>query len=134
MLSEVLAHLRNYFEVGRYEGCFRISGGAFVSLPAAILGGQYIRIIGSVFNDGVCRADATNLTDETFTGTICALAVPPAVIALSDEISKWVADGGGEYVSERFGDYSYTRPSGSDGRPLSWQEQFRSRLNAWRKI
>ena len=99
--------------------------------------GQYFRICGSVFNDGVYAYAAETLTDETFTGTIWALRVPLALSKLVAEIEDYVNTDVAKpspYKSESFGGYSYTRNTDSDGAPLSWQKAFRSRLNEWRKI
>ena len=69
MLTEICAELRNYFEVpnGRHFGKFEIRGESIA--PSDFLkDGQYFRIIGSVFNDGVYQYPATSLTDEVFEG------------------------------------------------------------------
>lgn len=137
MLDHVLAYLRNYFETGYIYGTFEIKDGQ-ISLPE-ILDGQYFRIAGSVFNDGVHKYPAYSLTDETFTGTVWALAIPKALIELVTEIEAWQEKNGtaasGLYQSESFGGYSYSLKSGdgsSDG--YSWKNAFASRLNRWRKI
>ena len=87
MLTELCAELRNYSEVpnGRHFGKFEISGGRIAPLDF-LQDGQYFRIIGSVFNDGVHQYPVPDLTDEVFNGAVWAMAVPPAVIDLSAEI------------------------------------------------
>lgn len=137
MLGEVLAHLRNYFAVEILCDTFTIENGS-ISLPI-LQNGQYFRIIGSVFNDGVYQYPASGLTDETFTGAIWALAIPRAVIALSEEINEWQEKNGAAssspYQSESFGGYSYSKATdGATGGALTWQTAFRGRLNQWRKI
>ena len=59
MLTELCAELRNYFEVpnGRHFGKFTISGGSIAPLDF-LQEGQYFRIVGSVFNDGVYKNKA----------------------------------------------------------------------------
>ena len=71
MLTEICAELRNYFEVpnGRHFGKFTISGGSIAPLDF-LQEGQYFRIIGSVFNDGVHQYPASDLTDEVFNGAV----------------------------------------------------------------
>lgn len=135
MLAEVLAHLHNWFTVadGIHEGEYIISDGGLV-LPF-LSTGQYYRVVGSVFNDGVHKyGDA--LTDETFTGEVWALAIPQTVISLVEDIKTWQEKCGGEaaspYVSESFGGYSYTKGTAASG-GVSWQTAFRGRLNTWRK-
>ena len=74
-------------------------------------------------------------------GAICALAVPPAVIALSGEIKQWVEKNGeavnSPYTSESvIGVYSYTKASGGSGAggSVSWQDVYGSKPNRWRKV
>lgn len=135
MLEQLLDHLKNWFVVpdGVHPGEYSIENGG-IALPF-LAGGQYYRICGSVFNDGVYQYPATDLTDEMFTGAIWALAVPPAVIAIAAEIEAWQTDNPeSTYISESFGGYSYTKAATSGGAPATWQDVFRGRLNPWRKI
>lgn len=134
-LTELCAELRNYFEVSKHFGNFEISGGQ-ISLDF-LKNGQYFRIIGSTFNDGVYQYPADDLTDELFAGAIWAMAVPPAVIALSAEIEEFNNSDAAKpttYVSESFGGYSYTKATDSDGVPLGWRKVFADRLRKWRKL
>ena len=138
MLTEICAELRNYFEVpnGRYFGKFEISGGSIAPLDF-LQDGQYFRIIGSVFNDGVHQYSASDLTDEVFYGAVWAMSLPPDLIALSDEIEEYNKSDAGKaspYTSESFGGYSYTKATDASGAPISWQKAFASRLNKWRKL
>ena len=144
MLEQVLNHIRNYFEKEIVSGTYVISSG---TLQVDFLkDNQYFRIVGSVFNDGVHKYPSDELVDETFDGSIWAMAVPPAVVALCDDIEAWEAKYGGidgalmsPFSSESFGGYSYTKKS-SNGQtiynndPSDWRSVFRSRLNVWRKI
>ena len=139
MLEQVLNYIHNYFEKERVSGTYSISSG---TLEVDFLqSGQYFRIVGSVFNDGVHRYPAYDLVDETFTGEVWAMAVPPSVIAISNEIADWMEQYGnvvnGPYNSESFGGYSYTKgnTSGSGNSDTTgWRGVFGSRLNCWRKI
>lgn len=138
MLTELCAHLRNYFEVsnGRHFGTFTISGGSIAPLDF-LQEGQYFRIIGSVFNDGVHKYGEANLTDETFDGAVWAMAVPNVVVALADEIKAYNESDVGKaspYTSESFGGYAYTKATDSNGAPINWKKVFASRMNAWRKL
>ena len=138
MLTEICAELRNYFEVpnGRHFGKFEISGGSIAPLDF-LQDGQYFRIIGSVFNDGVYQYPATSLTDEVFDGAVWSMAVPPAVIDLAAEIEEYNKSYGktSVYTSESYPNgYSYTRATDASGVPLSWKKAFSSRLSKWRKI
>lgn len=135
MLSEICHEIRNFFEVSEFSGTFTISGGN-ISHPT-LLNGQYFRIIGSVFNDGVHKYPADGLTDETFAGEVWALAIPPELIALASEIEAYNGGGGSlaAPLSEHYPNgYSYTKATDSDGSPLSWERAYAKRLNKWRKI
>ena len=139
MLEQVLMNIRNWFPVkgGIYFGTFTIKDGG-IALPF-LANGQYFRICGSVFNDGLHQYPADDLTDETFNGTIWALAIPKAVIELADEIQKWQEKNGeasvSPYQSESFGGYSYSKATDAEtGGAVTWQSAFKKQLSAWRKI
>lgn len=138
MLEQVLRHLNNWFLVEIREGTFTVENGS-ITLPF-LLTNQYFCIVGSVFNDGLHQYPAVDLTDETFTGSVWALAVPKAVVTLSEDIAAWEEKNGeavaSPYQSESFGGYSYTkRSAGSDSGTLNgWQGAFKGRLNDWRKL
>lgn len=138
MLEQVLRHLNNWFLLEIHEGTFTVENGG-VTLPF-LQTDQYFRICGSVFNDGLHQYPAADLTEETFTGTVWALAVPKAVVTLSKDIAAWEEKNGeavaSPYQSESFGGYSYTkRSAGNDSGALNgWQDAFKSRLNDWRKL
>ena len=139
MLEQVLMHLKNWFLVpgGIHEGTYTIEDGG-IALPF-LANGQYFRIFGSVFNDGLHQYPASDLKAETFDGTVWALAIPQAVIDLAVEIEAWETKNGdasvSPYQSESFGGYSYSKATDSaTGGAVTWQSAFRSRLNAWRKL
>lgn len=137
MLEEVLWELHNWFVHDVAEGDLSVSDGRLVDLPEGFLqDGQYFRIVGSVFNDGLHQWPAEDLVDETFQGEVWALAVPAAVQALAKEVGEWVArNPSGPYVSESFGGYSYTRATNpSTGQAAGWRDRFRQDLNRWRKV
>ena len=138
MLTELCAELRNYFEVpnGRHFGKFTISGGSIAPL-GFLQDGQYFRIVGSVFNDGVHQYPAADLTDEGFHGAVWAMALPPSLIALSAEIEEYNKSDAGKaspYTAESFGGYSYTKATDANGAPIGWQKAYASRLNKYRKL
>ena len=153
MLQQVCEYIHNYFIKDCHESSYEIAGG-MISLPF-LKDGQRFLIQGSDLNDGVYTYHSTGikddddkkaagLQDEGFDGTICALAVPPSVIALAGEISTWVATYGeavnSPYQSENvIGVYSYTKKQGSGNDssgndPASWQTIFKSSLNRWRRV
>lgn len=158
MLQQVLEYLNNYFaedDAGTpyhvERGTFAIPGG-LVSLPF-LQDGQRFEITGSALNDGVYTYHPGTVTDdddiagaalmpETFTGTITALAVPPALRKLSDEIRVWV-DKYGDVVNSPYqsedviGVYSYVKAQnskvGGQDPTMGWQTQFGKRLKRWKK-
>ena len=139
MLEQVLMHLKNWFLVpgGIHEGTYTIEDGG-ITLPF-LANGQYFRICGSVFNDGLHQYPASDLKAETFEGNVWALAVPQSVIDLAAEIEAWQKKNGdasaSPYQSESFGGYSYSKATDSaSGGAVTWQSAFRSRMNAWRKL
>ena len=139
MLEQVLHYLKNWFPVsdGKHYGTFTVKDG-MVELPFLQIG-QYYRVIGSVFNDGLHRYPSDDLQTESFTGCVWALAVPKAVVELSEEINAWNEKNAqivtGPYQSESFDGYSYTLKAdgGAEG-GASWQSTFAGRLNQWRKL
>lgn len=151
MLQQVCESIHNYFIKNVYCGEYTIAGGV-ISPSLDLLEGQKFWLTGSVLNDGVYTyheaeikddddAKAAGLKDESWAGTICALAVPPAVSALSAEIKAWVAKNGeavnSPYQSESvLGVYSYQKATGGSGAggTVTWQDVFGSQLNRWRKV
>mgnify|MGYP002510749360 FL=1 len=137
MLTEVCAELRNYFVSEIHNGTFEIVGGKITPLDF-IQENQYFRIVGSVFNDGVYKNTADLvLTDEIFSGSVWAMAVPPSVVALAEEIKKYNESDEAKpsaYTSESFGGYSYSKATDENGVPLTWQKVFANRLNKYRRI
>ena len=138
MLTEICAEIRNYFEVpnGRRFGTFTISGGSIAPLDF-LQEGQYFRIVGSVFNDGVYQYPASDLTDEVFEGAVWAMAVPPTLIDLAAEIKAYNDSDAGKaspFTSESFGGYSYTKATNADGSVMDWQNAYGKRLNKWRRL
>ena len=136
MFTEICAEIRNYFcqDSDKHFGGFKIENGEIEPLDF-LQEGQYFRIIGSVFNDGVYQYPATSLTDEVFEGAVWAMSVPPSFIALSAEIKDWQDKDGkpSAYTSESFGNYSYTKATNAKGQVATWKEVFASQLNQYRR-
>lgn len=153
MISEICAELRNYFlrdyvnpERYMHYGRFVIANGEMQDLPF-LQKGQFYRIVGSTFNDGVHKygaiprsmEDYETLTDEEFEGAIWEMFVPKEVVDLSAEIQDWISKNAdtinSPYQSESFGGYSYTKAVAGTGRvSTDWQEHFASKLKPYRRI
>ena len=146
-LTELCQELRNWFERDKFFGEFTIENGAIIVPDGSLQDGQFFRVIGSVFNDGVHKYGEDELTDEVFKGAIWSMAVPPAVVELSERISAWSEQYGDtvsspyQSMSESFGDYSrsWSKAGSGQGNAVSgsgptWQSTFASELNRYRKI
>lgn len=150
MLTELCQELHNWFDrnMPKKYGNITISDGTMSSLGKKIefLDGQYYRIIGSIFNDGVHLYGSEDdvLVDENFNGSVWAMAIPKEVVKLADDIATWRTKyeaidsvAMSPYSSESFGGYSYSKGGGSGGSSgggADWRTTFRVRLNMWRKI
>lgn len=153
-LTEVCAEVNNYFlkdyiDVSKYihSGTFTIESHG-ISDISFLKAGQYFRIVGSDLNDGVYQnttAGMESLTDETFTGAVWAMSPPPAFIKLADDIAAWrtanesaTSKNMSPFSSESVsGVYSYSKGAGSGadgGTAVTWKSQFKSRLNAYRRV
>ena len=151
MLTEICAYLKNYFDrnQAKFHGSFEIKNGTIESYNDGDMGlmeGQYFRIIGSVFCDGVWEYGKNDLPhDEVFTGSVWAMAVPKDVVDLASDIDAWIQKYGkvdssnmSPFNSESFAGYSYSKAHGAstDGGTTSqgWQNAFASRLMRYKKI
>lgn len=141
MLTELCQELHNWFtdKTEIQFGSWRIEDGS-ISLPF-LLEGQFFRIVGSVYNDGVHVYGETVLADEEFTGAIWPMKIPVAIIMLDEKISNWQKKNAeaveSPYQSESWGGYSYTLKSGgtnSSAAGVTWQGVFANELNRWRKL
>ena len=140
-LTELCQELRNWFcdDEDKHIDDFTIVGGT-ISPPVDMMEGQYFRIVGSYFNDGV-HTDADQLVDDEFHGGIWLMRVPPDVLSLLSDITDYEDQYGAinisPYQSESFNNYSYTKAakgSGNSGSTVTWRDAFKSRLNKYRKI
>jgi hypothetical protein len=151
-LADLCAEVNNYFVVSKVFGVVSIEdNGKNIYLDETTTtvptdkntviydlaqDGQYFRIVGSLFNDGVYQAPDYNLHDEIFEGAVWLMAVPSNFVELLNEINTWLEKNSevlnSPYQSESFGGYSYSRSS--DTSLNTWQGAFASRLRKWRKI
>lgn len=150
MLTEICEYLHNFFceDPDKIIGTITVRGGV-ISVPYGVLPqeGQYIRIIGSIFNDGVWKYGEAEFMQETFDGAVWLMRIPPAFLKLVTEIEDWQVKYGSSdsyamspYNSESFAGYTYSKAAGAtkaDGtvyNPNTWKTAFATRLNPWRKI
>jgi len=141
-LKAICDYIHNYFEKDIVQGEFTITNGSLVTDSIDILENQYYMIKGSVFNDGIYKHVNTDLTDETFKGTVITMSVPKDILNVLQRATQWEQDNAktlnSPYQSESFGGYSYskgasTKKDGSQGQ-LTWRDVFGDELKAYRKI
>lgn len=147
MLTEVCQNLKNWFVHEQFIGQIKIEDGTIYAdgEPVNIKQNQFYRIIGSVFSDGVWKFDGQDTPqDEEFDGAIWTMAVSAALVSLIEEMKEWQdihgkadSEAMSPFQSEHFGDYSYTKASGSgsdSGSAPSALSVYKKRLDMWRKI
>lgn len=142
MLTEICKELNNWdfnHRAEKYIGEISIVDGQLVGFSDKLAVGQYYRIVGSLYNDGVKKNGEETLTDEVFDGAVWAMWIPQEIIDLAQQIQEWRAkyetvDNISPYSSEAFGGYSYTKQTTSDGSTVGWKNVFGSQLKKWRKI
>ena len=147
-LGELCAKCRNWFNPDIVSGNFRVVNGVLQPLPD-IPDGAYIRIVGSVFNDGVYQYPHGDFTDEEFHGAVWLMHVPPDFIQLLNDINAWETTSAsaiaqatsevleGPYSSETFAGYTYQKKTGIGDVPTTWEDPrlgFTARIKLWRKI
>ena len=142
MIGQICAEVKNYFvqrDVDVHAGNYTIENGVLSPIPFVQVG-QYYRIVGSALNDGVYKrgTDDQHLADEEFFGAVWSMRVPKDFVALCAEIQEWQTANAeslsGPYQSESFGGYSYSRGTSANGGAWTWKDQFRNKLNAYRKL
>lgn len=154
MLERIIRHTKNWFERDAARSwirnvvfsTFTIEGGELAIADGFLQEGQYFRIVGSVFSDGLHQWPEYDLRDETFTGEVWALRIPNDFLALAKEIEQWqadyeafcdkVANSDSLYKSESFGGYTYTKadvPS-KDEQVGMWAKAFARQLARYAKV
>ena len=143
MLTELCAELHNYFcrHGDIHFGKYTISGGSFTTPLDFLQDGQYFRIAGSVFNDGIYQHPASGLTDEAFKGSVWAMKVPPSFVALSERIDKFNKElqnfvaNSPKYASESYPNgYSYSALTDLPTELRTEGQEIDKEKALWRKI
>lgn len=140
ILTEVCEYLNNYFWKKKIVGKFTITNGNIN--VAGIQDGQYFRVMGSNFNDGVHLYPSSLLKDEEFEGSVWLMAVPQTVIATALNIKEWqnkysspTSPAMSPYTSESMGVYSYSKNAadGTNG-ANGWQSVYGSVLAPYKRM
>lgn len=134
-LEQVMRECNNYFERCRYFGSIRVVDGKI----APDVGSPYVFISGGASLYGVYSLVNGRLVDAEdvsayFTGTLWFLYPPKGFTDIAEEIAEFATKSPvGGFASESFGQYSYSRATGSKGL-LTWQEAFSDRLRPYRQM
>lgn len=145
MLTDLCDYLRNWFCRAQFFGRFKIENGViklYNDGDMGLLNGQYIRIVRSVFNDGIWQYGETidGLQDEVFDGAVWALAIPHVVVDLADRIAEWKKQyysvSKSPYSSENISasSYGYVKGSVESVKSMDWRIVFAEEIAPWRKI
>ncbi len=144
-LAMVMAECRNHFPIACTAGLMRLESGV-LRLPETLPDCRYVYLSGGTQEDlweasrtldgGLLLArDGQAPRDEAFCGRVFCLRPPLNFLSLAEEAEAYRNKAPvGPFLSESFGGYSYTRASGSGGRPLAWQDALRPQLNAYRRM
>lgn len=149
MLTEICAHLKNYFDYSRFYGDISISGGA-VSCRGVQIDmdeGQYFALFRPHYCLGIFRY-GDELEDRTVkNGSVWLMDIPPAIFAAIEWAEKWNELNGGAdsaanspFQSESFGGYSYSKGStykdadSAIGASVFDQAQFKAMLSPYQKM
>lgn len=146
-LSKMCDFYKNYFDRNqpKFYGEISIENGNLVGFDDKLLTGQYFRIVGSVFNDGIYQYPTTDLQEETFdNGAVWAMAIPKDFLDYVKEVEDWEKKYSGAdsaalspFNSESFGGYSYSKSNGQTNNGYdsnSWQAAFASQHGRWKKL
>lgn len=141
MLEEIMLYCRNFFYKTKEHGNFIISNNQ-IKMQGRYIKGQYIRIIGSMLNDGVYMIEesidniitVTGLNNEIFEGYIMGLAVPKNFLSLASKIEEYkINNKNTDIVSESLGNYSYSKAT-INGKVVTWENVFFDSLKPYRKL
>lgn len=142
-MEEILRQINNYFYSFKETGNFKIVESSIVGLKAPYRTGQFIKVQGSLFNDGIYKVDSADsnlriqgLIDEEFEGVIYSMNVPRAIEELEVKIKEFKSkDVKTNIVSESIpGGYSYSKATGKAGVPAGWQSVFAEDLRPYKKM
>lgn len=143
MLQNVLQTINNFF-VKDFCTLTQIElDGCIVTNPSMFIKNQYVLILNSNINDGVYKI--TSITgnklfldleydmeeESTDEMIICALAIPKAILDITNEIIAYNDKHSDNVASESLGDYSVSY--GNSNGDVSWLSAFRNKLAPYKK-
>lgn len=140
----LMQECNNYFYKTYEHSTFAIQDG-IINSTGKYLVGQYIKIEGSILNDGVYKIESMNnnkiniteLSNEVFEGCIYGLSVPKGFIELSTKIKQFIDDPKAKITnltSESFNNYSYSRGSKQNGANITWNDIFIDDIRSYKSL
>lgn len=141
-MEDILSYINNYFAVTKEEGTFKIEDNS-IKIKGNYLQGQFIKLEGSVLNDGIHKVEnlggetitLTGANNEEFEGVIYSLAIPKDLINIAIKFEELKEKSpNGIYDSESFGEYSYTLAKNSKGEIYRTLDGFKNELKKYRKM
>ncbi len=143
-LEVLMQECNNYFYNTWEKDKFAISNGV-ITTRGKYLVNQYIKIEGSILNDGVYKVESmagnkiniTGLSDEIFEGCIFGLKAPKGFIDLSEKIKVYLDNPKvvpSDISSESFNNYSWSKGKKSNGANITWNDIFVDDIRSFRQI
>lgn len=143
-IEVLMQECNNYFYKTYESNTFAISNGV-ITTQGKYLVGQYIKIEGSILNDGVYKVESMDsnkinikeLQDEVFEGCIFGLSVPKGFIDLSTKIQEFLDNPKAkptDISSESFNNYSWSKGKKTNGANITWNDVFRDDVYSYRQL
>jgi len=143
-ITKLMRECNNYFASWGEYGNYKVENNV-LEVRGTYFKGQYVRVMGSIMNDGVYKVESyvdskitlQNLTDEEFCGYIYSLSVPKDFIFLSEQIEEYTSSIDIKKInitSESFNNYSKSIATGQNGSVLKWQDIFNGDIQVYKKI
>lgn len=143
-IEVLMQECNNYFYKTYEHDTFTITDGVIDS-KGIYLPNQYIKIEGSILNDGVYKIDSMNdnkinistLQNEEFEGCIYGLAVPKGFIDLSEKINQFLIDPKTKLTdisSESFNNYSWSKGKKTNGANITWNDVFIDDIRSYKQL
>ena len=141
-MEEILNYIKNYFAISKEENTFNINNNS-IQVRGKYLQGQYIKLEGSILNNGIYKVESiadntitiVGAINEEFEGVIYGLAIPKDILGLSkkfeEQKEKIVSS---IYDSESFGEYSYTLAKNSKGEIYTAIDTVKNDLKKYRQM
>lgn len=143
-IEVLMQECNNYFYKTYEHDTFAINNGV-ISTNGIYLPNQYIKIEGSILNDGVYKVESMNgnhiniatLQDEIFEGCIFGLSVPKGFIELSEKVNEFLQNPKAvptNISSESFNNYSWSKGKKSNGANITWNDVFTDDIRSFRQL